>query len=78
MALRRGSEYIGRSLRDETTETILDEIEDDEESAPTLCARAIEAVTLFQSLIEAEFERNRARQGATFAARLYEQPECTP
>ncbi|GJD97654.1 AAA domain-containing protein [Methylobacterium iners] len=77
-ALRRGAEYIGRSLRDETTETILDEIEDDEESAPALCARAIEAVTLFQSLIEAEFERNRTRPGVTFAARLNEQHRMHP
>lgn len=77
-ALRRGAEYIGRSLRDETTETILDEIEDDDESAPALCARAIEAVTLFQSLIEAEFERNRTRQGTTFAARLSEQHRMHP
>ena len=77
-ALRRGSEYIGRSLRDETTETILDEIEDDEASAPELCARAIEAVTLFQSLIEAEFERNRVRPGTTFAARLNEQHRMHP
>ncbi len=37
-ALRRGAEYIGRSLRDETTEAILDEIEEDEENAPALCA----------------------------------------
>ena len=77
-ALRRGAEYIGRSLRDETTETILDEIEDDEATAPALCARAIEVVTLFQSLIEAEFERNRTRQGTTFAARLNEQHRMHP
>lgn len=77
-ALRRGAEYIGRSLRDETTETILDEIEDDGENAPALCARAIEAVTLFQSLIEAEFERNRSKVGATFAARLNEQHRMHP
>ena len=77
-ALRRGAEYIGRSLRDETTEAILDEIEDDEANAPALCARAIGAVTLFQSLIETEFERNRIRQGTTFAARLNEQHRMHP
>lgn len=77
-ALRRGAEYIGRSLRDETTEAILDEIEDNEESAPALCARAIEMVTLFQSLIEAEFERSRSKPGTSFALRLNEQHRMHP
>ena len=77
-ALRQGADYIGRSLRDETTESILDEIEDNEASAPALCARAIGAVTLFQSLIEAEFERSRSRSGNTFALRLNEQHRMHP
>lgn len=77
-ALRQGADYIGRSLRDETTEAILDEIEDDEESAPALCARAIGAVTLFQTLIEAEFERSRTKPGNSFALRLNEQHRMHP
>ncbi len=77
-ALRQGADYIGRSLRDETTEAILDEIEDDEDSAPALCARAIGAVTLFQSLIEAEFERSRTKPGNSFALRLNEQHRMHP
>lgn len=77
-ALTIGSEFIGRSLRDEATEVILDEVAEDPGGAPALCARAIEALTLFQTLIETEFGRKRGRSGKTFAMRLNEQHRMHP
>lgn len=77
-ALTIGSEFIGRSLRDETTEAILDEVAEDPDGAPALCASAIGALTLFQTLIETEFNRKRGRSGKTFAMRLNEQHRMHP
>ena len=77
-ALTIGAEFIGRSLRDEATEAILDEVAEDPGGAPALCARAIGALTLFQTLIETEFGRKRGRSGQTFAMRLNEQHRMHP
>ena len=77
-ALKIGAEFIGRSLRDEVTEAILDEVEESPDSAPALCAGAIEALTLFQTMIENEFSRKRGRSGQTFAMRLNEQHRMHP
>jgi superfamily I DNA and/or RNA helicase len=56
-ALLVGEEFIGRSLRDETTEEILDEIEDEENDLPAMCTDAIRVLTLFETVIEGEFKR---------------------
>jgi hypothetical protein len=77
-ALDIGSEFIGRSLRDETTEAILDEVEEDTERGPALCAAAINAITLFQTLIEDEFKRGKGKVVQTFATRLNEQHRMHP
>ncbi|WP_162236877.1 AAA domain-containing protein [Sphingomonas sp. Leaf208] len=77
-ALGAGADFIGRSLRDETTEAILDEVEENPETAAALCARAIEATTLFQTLIEHEFRRKLGRSGRKFAMRLNEQHRMHP
>jgi superfamily I DNA and/or RNA helicase len=61
-ALRLGEEFIGRSLRDETTEEILDELEENESNLPALCAEAIRLLTLFETVV-----RNRAQAAGTQA-----------
>lgn len=78
-ALRLGGIYIGRSLRDKTTEIILDELEDETADIAPLCARAIGLVTLFQTLIETEFAR-QATSGKlrAIASRLNEQHRMHP
>lgn len=77
-ALSIGAEFIGRSLRDEATEAILDDVADNPEAAAPICARAIGALTLFQTLIEDEFNRRPGRSGRTFAMRLNEQHRMHP
>ena len=77
-ALSIGSEFIGRSLRDESTEAILDDVADNPDKAASICARAIGALTLFQTLIEDEFKRRPGRSGRTFAMRLNEQHRMHP
>lgn len=73
-----GAEFIGRSLRDEATEAILDDVADNPDAAAPICARAIGALTLFQTLIEDEFKRRPGRSGRTFAMRLNEQHRMHP
>lgn len=77
-ALSIGAEFIGRSLRDEATEAILDDVADNPDAAAPICARAIGALTLFETLIEDEFKRRPGRSGRTFAMRLNEQHRMHP
>ena len=77
-ALSIGAGFIGRSLRDETTEAILDDVAENPDTAAPICARAIGALTLFQTLIEDEFKRRPGRSGRTFAIRLNEQHRMHP
>jgi superfamily I DNA and/or RNA helicase len=78
-ALLVGDEFIGRSLRDETTEEILDELEDDENDLPAMCADAMRMLTLFETMIEAEFKRQATgRRGRPIAKKLTRQHRMHP
>lgn len=77
-ALAVGQEFIGRTLRDETTDEILDELEE-ELDVPALCGRALELVTLFETMIEAELDRQaKGRGGRPIAKRLELQHRMHP
>jgi hypothetical protein len=52
-----GEEFIGWSLRDTTTEEILDELEEGNSDFPGLCAEALRLLTFFENTIEVEFGR---------------------
>jgi len=79
IALQVGQDFIGRSLRGETTEEILDDLDEEDLDLPALCSRAIGLVTMFQTLLEAEFERQiRKPQGKRIAKRLNLQHRMHP
>jgi hypothetical protein len=78
-ALTVGEEFIGRSLRDPGTEDLLDDIEDNEQELPALCAEALRLLTYFRSTIEAEFKRlSKGRPGKPIAQRLTAQHRMHP
>ena len=56
-ALKSGQEFISRTLRDPSTDEILDEIDEDNQNEfSALCSSAINRLFLFERLIEDEFE----------------------
>lgn len=65
-AVRWGRHFVGRTLRDPSTDEVLDEVEQVEEAESTdgefgtLCGLALESVLLFERLVEDEFS-NQAR-----------------
>jgi superfamily I DNA and/or RNA helicase len=78
-ALEIGQDFIGRSLRGETTEEILDELEEEDLDLPALCSRAMGFVTMFQTLLEAELQRQARRPAAKrIAKRLNLQHRMDP
>lgn len=78
-ALDVGEEFVGRSLRDSTTDEILDETEEDGTELPALCAEALRVLTYFESAIEAEFTRQkRGRGGKPIAKKLNLQHRMHP
>lgn len=78
-ALEIGQDFIGRSLRGESTEELLDELDEEGTDLPALCSRAMGLVTLFQTLLEAEFERQRRKPTARrIAKRLHLQHRMHP
>jgi AAA domain len=78
-ALLVGEEFIGGSLRDPTTEEILDAIEEDDGDLPALCSDALRLFTLFEGLIEKEFEwQASGRRGKHIAKRLTMQHRMHP
>lgn len=78
-ALALGEEFIGRSLRDPGTEDLLDDIEENEQELPKLCAEALRLLTYFRSTIEAEFKRQaKGRPGKPIAQRLTAQHRMHP
>ena len=55
-ALKTGQEFISRTLRNPSTDEVLDEIEEeDQEKFAALCTLAIDCLLLFERLIEDEF-----------------------
>jgi len=78
-AMKLGEEFIGRSLRDATTEELLDDVEDDEKRLPALCAEALRLLTYFESAIEAEFQRQALKKsGRPIAKKLTAQHRMHP
>lgn len=80
-AIKIGSEFIGRSLRDATIEDLLDEVEDEEEDSrfPSLCAEALRLLTYFESAIESEFLRQSQKKvGRPIAKKLTAQHRMHP
>jgi hypothetical protein len=74
-----GEEFIGRSLRDSTTEEILDDVDEDSGDLPALCSEAIRVLTLFESIIEPELRRQAAsRPGRPIAKKLTVQHRMHP
>lgn len=77
-ALRVGQEFVGRALRDETTDDIIDQLEETDD-IPGLSARAIGLVKMFEWMIEAEFVRQaKGRGGRPIARRLQQQHRMHP
>jgi superfamily I DNA and/or RNA helicase len=82
-ALVVGEEFVGRSLRDATTEEILDEVEDENEADPSafprLCSEALRVLMFFENAIEAEFRRQtRTQSGRPIAKKLTQQHRMHP
>jgi hypothetical protein len=63
-ALQAGADFIGRTLRDPSTEEVLDEVDSDDSDFPGLCAIALGSVLLFERLIEDEFRTQKAKPTA--------------
>jgi superfamily I DNA and/or RNA helicase len=81
--LTLGEEFVGRSLRDATTDEIIDEVEEesepDQESLPALCSEAIRMLLLFENMIESEFNRQRkSSKGRPIAKKLTQQHRMHP
>ena len=78
-ALLIGEEFIGRALRDPTTEEILDDLDDEGHDLPALCSEALRVLTLFENIIETEFARQAAkRSGRPIATKLTSQHRMHP
>ncbi|HYE28327.1 MAG TPA: AAA domain-containing protein [Allosphingosinicella sp.] len=78
-ALGIGEDLIGRTLRDEATDEVLDQLEEEVDDLPALCARAIGLIKLFEFMIEAELLRQaRGRGGRPIAKRLLQQHRMHP
>lgn len=74
-----GEDFIGRSLRDPTTEEILDEVEEDASDLPALCSEAIKVLSLFESIIEPELNRQASgKPGRPIAKKLTVQHRMHP
>lgn len=78
-ALEIGQDFIGRSLRGDTTDEILDEMQEEDLNLPALCSRAMDLVTMFQTLLEAEFDlQHRKPTAKRIAKRLNLQHRMHP
>ena len=63
-ALETGEEFIGRALRDPSTDEVLDELDDSDAEFPALCSTAIGCIALFERLIEEEFKLQTRKPAA--------------
>lgn len=78
-AMTLGEEFVGRSLRDATTEELLEDIAEDKSQLPALCSEALRLLTFFESAIEAEFKRQaKGRGGRPIAKKLTAQHRMHP
>ena len=78
-AIQWGREFVSRALRDASTDEVLDEIDRDDEEGGSevdfgeLCSLALNAVLLFERLVEDEFEFQEQRPGRRKLARRLDQ-----
>ncbi|MGN7734732.1 AAA domain-containing protein [Ensifer sp. 22564] len=63
-ALEAGAEFIGRTLRDMSTDEVLDEVDTDQSDFPALCALALGQILLFERMIEDEFKVHKNKPKA--------------
>lgn len=79
-AVKIGNDFIGRTLRDSSTDEVFDEIrEDNYDSFGELCTLAIDGLMLFEHLIENEFDLQGRKKGLRpLAHRLEEQHRMHP
>lgn len=63
-ALEAGAEFIGRTLRDMSTDEVLDEVDTDQSDFPALCALALAQILLFERMIEDEFKVHKNKPKA--------------
>lgn len=77
--MKLGEEFVGRSLKDATTEELLDDVAEDKSQLPALCSEALRLLTFFESTIEAEFERQaKGKGGRPIAKKLTAQHRMHP
>lgn len=77
-ALGLCQDMVSRHLRDEAIDDLFDEVGGDTDFG-TLCADALRLLTMFETFVEHEFERQRAgRKGLSIARRLTEQRRMHP
>ena len=78
-AMRWGRDFVSRTLRDSSTDDVLDEIDRDDEDETGdgdfggLCSLALESVLLFERLVEDEFKTQERLPGARKIARRLDQ-----
>lgn len=80
-AIQVGEEFVGRAMRDATTDEVVDEVEaeTDDGHLPELCATAISMLMFFETAIETEFQRQaKARPGKPIANTLTQQHRMHP
>ncbi len=78
-AMKLGEEFVGRSIRDVTTEELLEDVAEDKSQLPALCSEALRLLTFFESAIEAEFRRQaKGRGGRPIAQKLTAQHRMHP
>ena len=77
-ALSLCEEMVSRHLRDEAIDDLFDEVGGDTDFG-ALCADALRLLTMFETFVEHEFERQRAgKKGLSIARRLTEQRRMHP
>lgn len=82
-AVTVGEVFVGRTLRDATTDEVLDEVDDEGENNrddfPRMCSEALRILTFFETAIEAEFDRQkRGHKGRPIAKKLTQQHRMHP
>jgi len=77
-ALKLCEELISRHLKDPAIEELFEEVEADTDFG-TLCADALRMLTMFETFVEKEFERQKlTKKGTPIARRLTEQRRMHP
>ena len=78
-ALMAGNDFVSKSLRDPAADDIIDQVHENLEDFPALCALAIDCQLLFERLIEREFgTQTKKPKSRKIAVRLSEQHRMHP